>query len=82
MGRDRCRRGYFMANKTKNKRSSNFQKLNTSVTSERKTTFLSYHKLHDHNYTEPCTSILLDIGSEVTIGDNDVNNGWKEVDEL
>jgi hypothetical protein len=35
MGRDRCRRGYFMANKTKNQRSSFFKKLN----SERKTIF-------------------------------------------
>lgn len=77
MGRDRCRRGYFMANKTKNQRSSFFKKLN----SERKTTFFLDPKLHDHNlYTEPCTHNLLDIGSEITIDENDmhVSNGWNE----
>jgi hypothetical protein len=57
MGRDRCRRGYFMANKTKNQRSSFFKKLN----SERKITFFLDPKLHAHNlYTEPCTRNLLD----------------------
>jgi len=38
-------------------------------------------KLHDHNlYTEPCTHNLLDIGSEITIDENDmhVSNGWNE----
>ena len=77
MGRDRCRRGYVMVNKRKNQRSSFFKILN----SERKTTFCLDPKLHDHNlYTEPWTHNLLDIGSEITIDENDmhVSNGWKE----